>query len=253
MRVSQEPAYVLHHHDYGETSLLLEMFTRRHGRLGVVAKGARRARSPLRATLIPFLPLVTGFSGRGELPTLTGAEPAGPAPAIAGEALFCGLYLNELLLRLLHRHDPHERLFESYGDALGRLGAGRDTEAVLRVFEKRLLEDIGFGLVLDHDVEDGAPIQPEHLYRYVPERGPVPAHAADGEGIAVQGASLLALARERLVDGVALSELKPLMRALLARHLGERPLTSRGLFRPRSVRNALEYPQTAADAERSKR
>jgi len=256
MRVNQEPAYVLHHHDYGETSLLLEMFTRRHGRLGVVAKGARRARSPLRTALIPFQPLVMGFSGRGELPTLTGAESAGPAPAIAGESLFCGLYLNELLLRLLHRHDPHERLFESYSEALGRLGEGRnegrDTEAVLRVFEKHLLEEIGFGLVLDHDVHDGSPIQPEHHYRYVPERGPVPAHAAEGEGIAVQGANLLALACERLVDEVALREVKHLMRALLARHLGERPLTSRGLFRPRSERNALEYPQTTMDIERIK-
>ena len=242
MRISQEPAYVLHHHDYGETSLLLEMFSRRHGRLGLIAKGARRARSPLRAALIPFQPLVMSFSGRGELPTLTAAESAGPAPAIAGAALFCGLYLNELLLRLLHRHDPHERLFESYSEALGRLGEGRDTEAVLRVFEKRLLEDIGFGLVLDHDVQVGAPLQPGQLYRYIPERGPVPAPAADGEGIAVHGASLLLLAREHLDDTVARREVKHLMRALLARHLGERPLTSRGLFRPRHAPDALEYP-----------
>jgi DNA repair protein RecO (recombination protein O) len=252
MRVIQEPAYVLHHHEYGETSLLLELFTRRHGRLGVVAKGARRARSPLRAALIPFQPLVMGFSGRGDLPTLTAAEPAGTAPAIAGEALFCGLYLNELLLRLLHRHDPHERLFESYSEALGRLGEGRDTEAALRVFEKRLLEDIGFGPVLDHDVQNGAPLQPDTIYRYLPERGPVPAHAAEGEGIAVHGGSLLALASEQLVEETARREIKHLMRALLSRHLGERPLTSRDLFRPRSVRNALEYPQTVTDAERSK-
>jgi DNA repair protein RecO (recombination protein O) len=252
MRVSQEPAYVLHHHDYGETSLLLEMFTRRHGRLGVIAKGARRARSPLRSALIPFQPLVMGFSGRGELPTLTAAEPAGLAPAIAGEALFCGLYLNELLLRLLHRHDPHERLFESYSEALGRLGEGQNTEAALRVFEKRLLEDIGFGLVLDHDVQDGAPIQPGHLYRYIPERGPVPAPAADGEGIAVQGASLLALARECLDDAPTRREVKHLMRALLARHLGDRPLTSRSLFHPQRAADALEYRQTMTVAKGSK-
>ena len=247
MRVSQEPAYVLHHHDYGETSLLLEMFTRRHGRLGVIAKGARRARSPLRAALIPFQPLVMGFSGRSELPALTAAEPAGPAPAVAGEALFCGLYLNELLLRLLHRHDPHERLFESYSDALGKLGEGRDTEAVLRVFEKRLLEEIGFGLVLDHDVQDEAPLQPGRLYRYLPERGPVPAQGMEGEGVAIQGASLLALARERLEDAIALREVKHLMRALLARHLGTRPLTSRDLFRPRRAPDGLEYPPAAND------
>jgi DNA repair protein RecO (recombination protein O) len=252
MRISQEPAYVLHHHDYGETSLLLEIFTRRHGRLGVVAKGARRARSPLRAALIPFQPLVMGFSGRGELPTLTAAEPAGAAPAIAGEALFCGLYLNELLLRLLHRHDPHERLFESYSAALGKLGEGRETEALLRVFEKHLLEDIGFGLVLDHDVQGGAPLQPGQFYRYLPERGPVPADAAEGEGIAVQGASLLALARERLDDRVALREVKHLMRALLARHLGDRPLTSRSLFHPQRAADTLEYRQTMTVAEGSK-
>lgn len=252
MRVSQEPAYVLHHHDYGETSLLLELFTRRHGRLGVIAKGARRARSPLRAALIPFQPLVIGFSGRGELPTLTAAESAGTAPAIAGEGLFCGLYLNELLLRLLHRHDPHERLFESYSEALGRLGESLDTEAILRVFEKRLLEDIGFGLVLDHDVQNGAPIQPDRCYRYIPERGPVMAHAADGEGIAIQGACLLALAGERLDDAMARREVKQLMRAVLTRHLGERPLTSRGLFRPRRKPDALEYLQTMTNAERGK-
>jgi DNA repair protein RecO (recombination protein O) len=252
MRVNQEPAYVLHHYDYGETSLLLEMFTRRHGRLGLIAKGARRARSPFRTALIPFQPLMIGFSGRGELPTLTSAESTGPAPAIIGESLFCGLYLNELLLRLLHRHDPHERLFESYSEVLGQLGEGRETEAVLRVFEKRLLEDIGFGLVLDHDVHDGEPIQAEHLYRYVPEHGPVPEHAAEGEGIAVQGASLLALASERLVDEAALRDLKHLMRAMLARHLGDRPLTSRGLFRPRSERSTLEYHVDFDGIERRK-
>jgi DNA repair protein RecO (recombination protein O) len=240
MRVSQEPAYVLHHHDYGETSLLVELFTRQHGRLGLIAKGIRRARSPLRAALIPFQPLAVSFSGRGELPTLTIAEPAAAAPAIAGAALFCGLYLNELLLRLLHRHDPHERLFQSYADALSRLGVGQNPEALLRVFEKRLLEDIGFGLVLDHDVQDGTALQPGQLYRYLPERGPMMAATANGEGIAVHGASLLALACECLEDEAVLGEAKRLMRALLARHLGGRPLTSRDLFRPQRMVDALE-------------
>jgi DNA repair protein RecO (recombination protein O) len=254
MRISQEPAYVLHHHDYSETSLLLEMLTRRHGRLGVIAKGVRRARSPLRATVVPFQPLVISFSGRGDLPTLTAAEPAGSAPSVVGEALFCGLYLNELLLRLLHRHDPHERLFVSYSEALDQLGENRDTEAVLRIFEKHLLEDIGFGLVLDRDVQDNAPLQSGSSYRYLPERGPVPAATAAGEGIAVQGSSLLALAREHLDDSIARREVKHLMRALLARHLGARPLTSRGLFRPRPAPDALEYPSavTNTDDKRSK-
>lgn len=234
MRVSQEPAYVLHHYNYGETSLLLEMFTRGHGRLGLIAKGVRRNRSPLRASLIPFQQLAVSFSGRGELATLTAAEPAGNASIIAGVGLFCGLYLNELLLRLLHRHDPHERLFLSYAQALEGLGSDVKPEAPLRVFEKRLLEDIGFGLVLDHDVQDGSPLQPAETYRYLPERGPVAAANTDDEGVAIQGASLLALARECLEDESVLAEIKRLMRALLARHLGERPLTSRDLFQHRA-------------------
>lgn len=234
MRVSQEPAYVLHHYDYGETSLLLEVFTRGHGRLGLIAKGARRNRSPLRSALIPFQPLAVSFSGRGELSTLTAAEPAGNASIIAGEALFCGLYLNELLLRLLHRHDPHERLFLSYAQALGSLGADVKSEAALRVFEKRLLEDIGFGLVLDHDVQDGSPLQPAQSYRYLPERGPIAAVRADDEGILIQGGSLLALARDCLEEESVLAETKRLMRALLARHLGDRPLTTRDLFQHRA-------------------
>ena len=240
MRVSQELAYVLHHRDYGETSLLIETFTRQHGRLGLIAKGARRARSPLRAALIPFQPLTISFSGRGELPTLSIAEPTRGAPAISGAALFCGLYLNELLLRLLHRHDPHERLFESYAYALGQLGTSQNPEAVLRVFEKRLLEDIGFGLVLDHDVQDGTPLRAEQLYRYIPESGPVMATATNLDGIAVHGASLQALAQERLEDETTLGEAKRLMRALLARQLGERPLGSRDLFRTQRITNALE-------------
>jgi len=239
MRIAQEPAFVLHHHDYAETSLLLEVFTRTHGRLGLLAKGARRARSPLRNALIPFQPLVVSFSGRGELPTLSAAEPPAPAPALAGELLFCGLYLNELLLRLLHRHDPHEHLFDLYAEALGQLAANTRTEAVLRVFEKRLLEEIGYGLVLDHDVEQGAPIRPEVIYRYQPECGPVP-DAGDRDGIRVCGRSLLALASEQLDETQALQDAKTLLRALLARHLGGRPLLTRNLFRPARRANALE-------------
>jgi DNA repair protein RecO (recombination protein O) len=240
MRVAQEPAYVLHHYEYGETSLLLEVFTRHHGRLGLVAKGARRGRSPLRSSLIPFQPLLIGFSGRGELPVLTLAEPLAGAPALTGESLYCGLYLNELMLRLLHRHDPHERLFASYGEALERLGTALPAEAGLRVFEKRLLEDSGYGLVLDHDVGDGAPLRPEARYRYLPERGPVADAGPDPEGIPVQGASLLALACERLEDATVLHETKRLLRALLTRQLGDRPLMSRRLFRPALATDALE-------------
>lgn len=240
MRVSGEEAYVLHHREYGETSLLLEMFTRQHGRLGLMAKGARRPRSPLRSALIPFQPLLVGFSGRGELPTLSSAEPGSAAAPLAGKALVCGLYLNELLIRLLHRHDPHERLFETYIETLTRLAGTTHPEHALRIFEKRMLDEIGYGLVLDHDVESGSPIEPTTLYRYQPERGPVADTLSRHEGIAIHGASLLALAREALDDEMSRREAKRLLRALLARQLGDRPLTSRNLFSLPRPADALE-------------
>ncbi len=240
MRVTQEPAFVLHHHDYGETSLLLEVLTRQHGRIGLLAKGARRARSPLRFALIPFQPLTVSYSGRGELPVLSVAEPLAPAPLLTGAGLYCGLYLNELLMRLLHRHDPHERLFESYAASLAALASEAGREAQLRVFEKRLLEETGYGLVLDHDVETGSPVTADGPYRYLPERGPVAASLAGGEGLSVSGRSLLALASEKLDTEESLRETKQLLRALLARQLGERPLMSRYLFQAARPSNALE-------------
>lgn len=240
IRISQEPAFVLHHYSYGETSLLLEIFTRQHGRLGVVAKGARRARSPLRSALIPFQLLTVNYSGRGELPTLAAAEPAAATTPFIGEALYCGLYLNELLLRLLHRHDPHEHLFQSYVETLNHLSGNSGREATLRVFEKRLLEEIGYGLVLTRDSHNGSPVQPDLEYCYVPERGPLPVDSGGESGIRVRGRSLLALAREELGDPDALREAKRLLRGLLARQLGNKPLMSRQLFHPERTTGTVE-------------
>jgi DNA repair protein RecO (recombination protein O) len=239
MRVAQEPAFVLHHTDYSETSLLLEVFTRTHGKLALLAKGARRPKSPLRTTLIPFQPLVIAFAGRGEVPVLTSAEPAGVAPELPGSLMVCGLYLNELLQRLLHRHDPHERLFDHYAQALERLAASAAPEPVLRVFEKRLLEETGYGLVLEHEAESTAAIDPAARYRYLADRGPVP-YTPQGEGVVVQGETLRALANEAVTSETQLHEAKQLLRALLARQLGDRPLASRELLRAARPRHALE-------------
>ncbi len=239
MRVSAQAAFVLHRRPYRETSLLLEVFTRAHGRLGLIAKGARRPRHSLANELKPFEPLLIGWSGRGELPVLTAAEPIGEPAALGGEALYCGFYLNELLLRLLHRHDPHEQLFDDYRDTLARLaeaGAARTDSArheqALRLFEKRLLAAIGYGLVLDRNVANGSPIEPESVYDYLPDRGPLPAAAASvpaAQGVRVRGATLLGLQRE-VLDREALPEAKRLLRAVLAHHLGPRPLRSRELY-----------------------
>jgi len=242
MRVQQQPTFILHHRNYSETSLLLEVYTSQHGRLGLIAKGARRPQSRLRAVLKPFQPLLIGWSGRGELMVLTGAEPDGPDSDLTGSAVYCGFYLNELLMRLLHRHDPHERLYQSYRAALAALARDVAPEATLRVFEKHLLGEIGYGPVLDHDVGDRSPIDDDATYDYIPERGPVrianPELHIKIEGVRIRGASLRALAAETLTDPRALRETKQLMRVLLAPHLGDRPLQSRQLFHDTAGRRA---------------
>lgn len=240
MRVSQQPAFVLHRRDYGESSLLLELFSRDFGRVGVIAKGARRSRKSTPALLSPFQPLLVGWAGKGELATLTGAETEAPAFALAGTTLWCGFYINELMLRLLHRYDAHETLFAVYQTALLELHQGIHYEATLRIFEKRLLQSLGYGLVLEREAERQTPIVPESLYTYMLDQGPVPNLHVSETGVCVRGASLLALSREQLTDAVSLHEAKLLLRAILAQHLGDQPLHTRRLFR--EVHAAGERP-----------
>lgn len=230
MRVFQQPAFVLHTSDYRETSLLVEAYSRNHGRIGLIAKGARRAKTGLRAVLNPFQPLLLSWSGKSDLATLTAAEPDQSALALNGEALYCGFYMNELLMRLLHRHDPHERLFDAYQATLVRLQTDDEYDAALRIFEKHLLQELGYGLVLDHEANANTPIAPDRTYDYLPERGPVPADGSQTDGVTIHGRSLLALAAGRFSDAQELREAKRLMRRMLAQHLGERPLYSRELF-----------------------
>jgi DNA repair protein RecO (recombination protein O) len=233
-RVELEPAFVLHNRAYRETSLIVEVFGRDTGRLGLIAKGARRPKSAQRGMLQPFHPLLLSWSGSGELGLLIGAEPDGYARPLLGKALFSGLYMNELLMRLLHRHDAHGSLFYSYGVAIEALSLGQRTDAVLRIFEKQMLESIGYGLVLDHDIDSGEPIQKDHAYRYQTDLGPSSVESGDGDGVPVGGETLLSLARESLESERVLDEAKRLMRVVLRHYLGEKPLASRSLFRTRA-------------------
>ena len=249
MRVQQEPAFVLHARPFSESSFVLDVFSPTHGRLGLLAKGARRPGSRLRGLLKPFQPLLVGWSGRGELPVLTGAESDGDAAVLEGTALYCGFYLNELLIRLLHRYDPHETLYQHYRMALFSLRDASTHEAVLRIFEKHILKEVGYGLVLDRDVANNSAISAERIYCYVVDRGPIqtPATAPsrDMDGVLVRGATLLALAGECLERPDDLREAKRLMRVVLARHLGEKPLHSRRLFE-RIHTDALESVATVS-------
>jgi DNA repair protein RecO (recombination protein O) len=236
MRVERQHAFVLHQREYSESSLLVELFTREHGRVGVIAKGARRPRSGRRGLLAPFQPLLVGWSGKGELGVLTGVEATGPAFELGGQAVYCGFYVNELVMRLVHRHDPHEDLFAVYDVCLRELGSDPDIERTLRKFEYRLLQELGYGLVLDRDVANNMPIDPGMLYRYVPDEGPHPVASA-GRSPAetyVHGRTLLALAHGEFDDPDSVAELKGLMRALIAHRLDYKPLQSRRIFTGRS-------------------
>jgi len=173
LRISEEPAYVLHRYDWSETSLILEVFTRGHGRVALVAKGAKRPSSSFRPVLLPLQPLAISYGGEGDIRTLKGAEWVGGHVMPTGEALLSGYYLNELLMRLLARDDPHPALFEVYGATVRLLASGAP-EALqwgLRAFELLLLRELGYLPTLDVQTLSLQPVQPEQTYALVPEAG----------------------------------------------------------------------------------
>jgi DNA repair protein RecO (recombination protein O) len=181
--------------------------------------------------LQPFRPLLLSWQSRSDLGTLIGAESEHAAPEIGGLALYAAYYLNELLLRLLARHDPHPELYRDYVTALHRLEENAPVEAVLREFEKQLLAALGYALVLDHDVLTGEALDPETRYDYRLEQGPTRAAADAVGGFVFSGASLLAIAAGRFDETAVLRDAKRLMRAALGLYLGDKPLKTRELLR----------------------
>ncbi len=226
-RVQDEPAFVLHAIPWRETSLVVELLTRDHGRVACVAKGAKRPASRLRGVLTGFQPLHVAFTGRHELRTLTAADWLGGMAAPQGDALLCGFYLNELLVRLLPRDDPHPALFDGYAQALVALGLGEAVEATLRRFEWLLLREIGYALDLARDAED-RPIERDRCYALLPGRGFLATDAAEEGGFA--GGTLRDIADERYDSPRTLAEAKRLTRALLARHLDGHVLKTRQIL-----------------------
>ena len=229
MRVELNPCYILHNRSYRETSLILDVFSRRHGRIGLVAKGARKQKNDKRALLQPGRKISMAWTMRRELGTMTQAEPCQGNQAHGTGGLLTVFYINELLVKLLHRHEPHPELFDAYDEAIGRLIDTSTEQTTLRVFEKRLLEALGYGLVLCSDIEGNA-IKAEHKYNYLLEQGPVLHDSPDGSGMRISGRTLTALAEEKLDDDHVLAEAKQLMRMALGNLLGNKPLLSRELY-----------------------
>ena len=235
MRIEQQPAFVLHARPWRETSLLIELLSREHGRVGVVARGVRGARSRLsRSVLQPLTPLLVGWSGAGELATLTAAEAAGAPLVLCGDALLCALYVNELVARLLPRNDAHVEVFDDYLSALTRL-AGSDLAAwTLRRFERDLLAQLGYAALLDSEAESGTALDAAGEYAYRLDVGPVPWRGA-GDGLRLRGSALLGLAHDVQPCAEDLRALRRLMRALIAHQLGGGSLRAWGLLQPSSA------------------
>ena len=235
-RVDGQAAYVLHLHPYSETSLVVDVFTRDHGRVPLLARGARRPRSAMRGMLMSFQPLELGWFGGGEVKTLAKAEWLGGMPLLGGRCLLLGYYLNELLLKMLPREDAHAALFDAYASALRALAAGGADAPELRRFEKTLLKELGYGLTLDVDMETGQPVVAEGEYAYLIERGPVrkipegTQSVGAGGTAALSGKTLLDMAADDYADPRTRVESRQLMRQLIAHHLGGKPLQSRRVF-----------------------
>lgn len=232
-RVDQQPGFVLHTYPWRETSLIVEAMTRDHGRVALIARGAKRPTSQFRGLLTPFSPLMFGWSGRNEIKTLVRVEWCGGLPPLRGDGLLAGFYLNELLVRLLARHDAHEQLFASYVRALHRLAGPPDGHgAALREFELDLLRECGYAPEFGHCI-DGAPIEADALYRVEAQRGVRRVDRAEQarDEYCVHGTTVLALAQRDFSRPLAEQESRAVLRELIRYHLDGRPLNTRRILR----------------------
>jgi len=229
-RIDDQHGFVLHTYPWRETSLIVETLTREYGRLPLMAKGARRPGSAVRGVLMAFQPLAVSWTGKGEVKTLTGAYWLGGQALLGGIGLLCGYYLNELLLRLLPREDPHPVLFDRYAKTIRALAEGGQTAPLLRSFELALLQELGYGLTLDVLADTGEVVQPAGRYCFVAERGVLEAEGEMGDIPTLDGRALLAMSRDDFSDADTLAQAKGLMRRLLQHHLGGQQLESRRIL-----------------------
>jgi DNA repair protein RecO (recombination protein O) len=208
---------------------LVECFTREHGRFPAIAKGARSNKKSGQTLLQPFNPLLIKFTGKGEVKTLSGYEQDVGTTILKGKTIYCGFYLNEILMRILARNDPHDELFTHYENTLKELSSATEVEPALRYFEVALLNELGYGLLLDEDVETGDQIKSESFYTYDLEHGPRETDKPDHN--CINGSTLHALAGNIPYQDREIKQARRLMRRILSHYLGHRPLKSRELFK----------------------
>jgi DNA repair protein RecO (recombination protein O) len=225
-RVQEQPAFILHHRPFRDTSQILDVLSRDHGKLALVARGSRGAKSRLRGVLRPFMPLAMSWVQRSDLGTLTGADVHGAPLRLSGDALLSGFYVNELLLHFLHRHDPQPEIFDIYESAIQALAAAGDVAPCLRRFEVELLRQLGYALNLDHEAGSRDPLQPELHYEYRFEQGPVRVSRSEGP-LVFDGGQLAAIAEQRFDEPDVLRAANRLLREVIGFHLDGKELKSR--------------------------
>ncbi len=221
-----EPAWLLHHRPWSDTSRIVDLLTRRHGRVTLFAHGSRRPKSQHRAVLRPFVPLLVSWSGRADGGTLTAAETAGSWPALAPGRLISAFYLNELLLKLLPKEDCHESLYDAYGEALAAL-AGADEQPALRAFERVLLDELGYGLDLAREAGSRRPLEADRYYQFEPGRGVLEVREGSPGADVHAGRAMLAVARGELGAPEAQRAARGIFGAAIAHCLEGRELASR--------------------------
>jgi len=247
MRVLQQPAYVLLNRPYSETSWIVEVFSRDYGRLSLMAKGARRLKSKLRGALIPFQPLLISWVGKGEIPTLTEAELDRSEFSLLhnemrGDTLVCGFYCNELLVKMLHRHDSHVALFMSYHNAimsLSDVGEMQQNSAILRAFEQSIIRESGYAIDFEKQADSQKAIQEQQQYKFVAGRGFVA--QVNSSTSDISGRVILALSDKPPPDlsSNERSQARDLMRLILKNTMTKGDIVSRSLFYPRKASQAI--------------
>jgi DNA repair protein RecO (recombination protein O) len=239
MRVVSEPGFILHTIPYRETSLLVDLFSLNHGRVRCVAKGFRKPnKKGIAKTLFPYTEHHFHWQGRGELKTLIQADPLQSPVFLKQEALFFGLYTNEILYKLLHQHDPHQPLYHFYHQFMSHLSVSGLDQAELRRFEMLLLEELGYGLVLDAEAETGQAVSAECLYYYIPDQGLKLIQDQSQDNIyALSGADIMALSQGHLEKQSVLRTAKQLTRQVIDFYLDGKELNSRELYRQHLLNN----------------
>ncbi len=225
-RVQQQPAYILHHKPFRDSSQILDIISRDYGKLSLVARGSRGARSKLRGILRPFMPLEISWVIRTDLGTLTGAEVRGAPLSLTGDALLSGYYVNELLINFLHRHDPQPDVFDVYAQTINTLGAVENVAPCLRQFEIELLRHTGYALNLARESASYQPLEPGRNYEYRMEQGPVPVERNEGH-LVFTGALLTAIDAQAFSDPETLRAANRLLREVINFHLGGKELKTR--------------------------